>query len=329
MWQHSKKFAILITLMGPSFVSAEAGPAAQVKASLWQHPADIDSRDLIYGAGGKAHAPSDTTFTFVKEDLSGSKPKYVVVDKDGVRWKVKLGAEARPEIVSTRFVWAVGYYTDEDYFLPCARIQNMPATVHRGRQHVAPDGSVRNVRLERMHREKDDMWRWRKNPFSDTAELNGLRVLMALLHNWDVKDQNNAIYEETGAAGPSRIYVVSDLGATFGATKYSWPNAPVRGNSHKYKHSKFIRYTAPDYVDLVAPDTPVLLGFMLVPDVLVRRLWIGKHIPRDHAKWIGQWLARLSPTQIRDAFRSAQYPSEDVEAFSRVVESRIAQLNDL
>jgi len=57
--------------------------------------------------------------------------------------------------------------------------------------------------------------------------------------------------------------------------------------------------------------------------------WIGRHIPRADAKWIGSELAKLSPQQIRDAFRAGGYSPEEVEGFARVVESRIAELNQL
>jgi hypothetical protein len=39
--------------------------------------------------------------------------------------------------------------------------------------------------------------------------------MMALLINWDLKDENNAIYTDTAQAG-STLYEVSDLGASFG-----------------------------------------------------------------------------------------------------------------
>jgi hypothetical protein len=37
----------------------------------------------------------------------------------------------------------------------------------------------------------------------------------------------------------------------------------------------------------------------------------------------------LSPQQIRDAFRAAQYTPEEVEGFGLVVEARIQQLREL
>ena len=41
---------------------------------LWREPKDIDGRNLFYGPGGVEHQPHGT-FTFVREDLDGSKPK--------------------------------------------------------------------------------------------------------------------------------------------------------------------------------------------------------------------------------------------------------------
>ena len=101
--------------------------------------ADIRSENLFYGPGGKEHEPHGP-FTFVKEDLNGTNPKYDVRDQDGVKWKIKLGAEARPETVATRFVWAVGYHADEDYFLPEVRVMGLPAHVHRGEKLIGPGG---------------------------------------------------------------------------------------------------------------------------------------------------------------------------------------------
>ena len=158
------------------------------------------------------------TFTFVKEDLKGTSPKLVVKDQDGVKWKVKLGIEARPETVASRIVWAVGYYATVDYFLEELQVHEMPARLHRGKNLVTQDGSLLNARLKRepADESKAGIWRWRSDPFTGTRELYGLRTLMAVLNNWDLKDKNNAIYQE----GTERIYAVSDLGASFGCPGY-------------------------------------------------------------------------------------------------------------
>jgi hypothetical protein len=57
--------------------------------------------------------------------------------------------------------------------------------------------------------------------------------------------------------------------------------------------------------------------------------WIGRRVPRDDARWMGHLLARLSPDQVRDAFRAAGYSPEEVDGFTAVVEQRIGELTEL
>src|SRR5579872_6090939 len=179
---------------------------------LWTDRGDVRALDLIGGAGGKEHQPAGK-FTFVKEDMNGTSPKFIVVDDQGVRWKAKLGQEVKSETAATRLVWAAGYFTDEDYYLPELRIENM-GKLNRGSKFVSADGVVRGVRLERKVKgeKKTANWSWFKNPLTGTKELNGLRIMMALINNWDLKEINNAIYLEKDQ---SLRYVVNDLGATF------------------------------------------------------------------------------------------------------------------
>ena len=56
---------------------------------------------------------------------------------------------------------------------------------------------------------------------------------------------------------------------------------------------------------------------------------LGRNVPRADAKWLGQLMARLSPVQIRDAFRAAGYSRDEVDVLYRLIEDRIAVLTDL
>ena len=311
--------------------------ARQGNAVLWQNPRDIASRNLYFGPGGEKDAPH-AALTFLKEDLEGSNPKFDARDDDGVKWKVKLGDEARPETVASRLVWAVGYFTNEDYFASEIRVQAMPAHLQRGsaRKLDFSSGIVRNVRLKRSleNEKKIGTWRWRQNPYTGTRELNGLRVMMALINNWDLKDVNNAIYiekdgEETEA--PAQIYMVSDLGASFGAPGRWWPRKKSRGNLDVYSRARFISKATSEYVDFMTPTRPALVYSVGFPQFFGRlqMRWIGRRVPRGDAKWMGQLLAELSPEQIRDAFRAANYSPEEVERFAKVIERRIGELNEL
>ena len=303
-----------------------------VLTELWREPSDIRSENLLFGAGGKEHEPHGP-FTFVKEDLDGTNPKYNVRDSDGTKWKIKLGAEARPETVASRFVWAVGYHVDEDYFLPEARVLELPARVHRGQKLIGPGGVMHNVRLKREEGEKkEDIWRWRDNPFVGTRELDGLRVMMAVINNWDLKDENNAIREEKRKDdGDKRVYEVSDLGASFGTTGRGVSHTKSKGNLRSYTRSKFILRERAEFVDFNVPSRPGLL-ILANPHEFFSRMGlrgIGRNIPRQNARWIGDMLGELSREQIRDAFRAAGYEGEELDEFASDFEARVTELEKL
>ena len=333
---HVRKSPVVISLLvGLTLSLPAAGPAKEKHGDeaqapgvpvLWTNPADIQLRNLFYGPGGSAHVPHGP-FTFVKEDLEGTNPKFVVKDRDGVKWKVKLGIEAQPETVASRIVWAVGYYANEDYFVPDLQVRGMPAHLHRGQKMVSPDGSVHNVRLKREDEKKVANWRWRRDAFTDTREWYGLRTLMAVINNWDLKDENNAIYQKKG----TRIYMISDLGASFGCSSRCWPRDEAKGDLEKYQRSGFIRRVTPETVSFATPSRPAF-EYLINPKEYFMRVhleWLGKDIPRTDAKWMGTLLARLSAQQIHDAFRAAGYSEEQIEGFSSVLRRRIAALTDL
>jgi hypothetical protein len=308
--------------------------AAELPAALWREPTDITARNLFYGPGGEADQPRGR-FTFVEEDLDGTNPKFVVRDQDGVKWKVKLGFEAQPETAASRLVWAAGYFANEDYFLPEIKVDNLPARLHRGRQYVSADGMARDVRLKRYLKDEKKLgeWSWDEGPLAGTRQLNGLRVLMGLINNWDLKDENNSVYQEAvGSGQPERIYMVSDLGASFGQPRVVWPMKKSRGNLKEYEHSKFIVRMQDNDIDLSCPGNPWLPLWFLGHSRYEMRLklrHIGRDIPREDARWMGQIMSRLSHAQIADAFRAAGYSPQQTEEFALAVEERITALNTL
>src|SRR6185295_7995425 len=95
---------------------------------------------------------------------------------------------------------------------------------------------------------------WSDNPFCGTRELDGLRVLMSLLNNYDMKDSQNSIYQKEDG----QQYVVSDLGATLGATGSRWPRASVKGDLKTYSKSNFVTKRADKYVNFAAPSWPMM-----------------------------------------------------------------------
>jgi len=307
---------------------AEPVRKAEIRA-LWHDPIDIPSLNLAWGQGGKRHAPrQDAVYKFVKEDLGGSTTKFYVEDDEGVEWLVKVGDEARGETAATRLVWAMGFFTDEDYFLAELHVVGMPK-LHRKSKTISRDGTIRRARLERReHGEKKvGNWQWSDNPYLNTRELNGLRVLMALLNNWDLKTSNNKIYEEKD--GDLR-YVVSDLGASFGRTGAITTRS--KGKLKDYRKDPFIQRQSDETVDFVmrTRPSPITKPFR-------RRYYkekaqiaeITKNVPLVDAEWIGSQLSQLSTEQIHSALCASGFLPEEVEGYTEVIQKRIAELNSL
>lgn len=305
--------------------------AAQAKNPvLWEDPGQVGAKDLLSGRGGTDHQPK-APFTFLSEDHNGTNPKFDVRDADGKKWRVKLGTEARPEVVASRLLWAVGYFTNEDYLLPSATVANLK--MRRGRDLIHGD-QITDARFERKPGgdKKIGDWRWKDNPFKNTKELNGLRVMMAVMNNWDLKDVNNAVYQDD--KHDRQIFLVSDIGATFASNNEHIHHDTDKGNLASYEHSKFITKKTDKDVSFGTPMLPVGLlreGPVLLGETVRRSAidWIGKEIPVQDARWIGGLLGQLSHKQLEDAFRAGNFPDDEREAFVSIVESRIAELKAL
>jgi len=307
-------------------------PAGVNTAVLWKDPGNVKSLDLFYGPGGKKDQPH-LPVKFTKEDMHGTSPKFEVKDQDGTKWKAKMGPEARPEVAAARLLWAMGYGANENYFFSDLKVQNLPSHLKRGRNFVAAPDEVKAVRLQRHPggEKKSGNWSWRHNPFVGTREFNGLRVMMALINNWDLKDDNNAIFEDPSSRGRA-LYAVTDVGASFGPAGENYTDERSKGNLKAYMHSKFISKANRDYVDFNFPTHAPFTDILFEPPFFwhqMRMRWVGKHIPRADARWIGSRLAQLSPSQIRDAFRAAGFTPEQVETYATTLEHRIAELNHL
>jgi hypothetical protein len=305
MQDHKRIFPIIILtlfLALPAF-SQQAGTTA----ALWRDRGDVAALDLLNGPEGKELQPG-TSFKFIEESKGGTSPKFDVEDENGARWKVKLGHEVKSETAATRLVWAAGYFVDEDYYRPQIRVQGMKP-LSRGQEYVSDGGIVREARLERQSvGKKGKNWSWYHNPFVGTREFNGLRVMMALINNWDLKEMNNDISDVNGEPR----YAVGDLGASLGRTGNRFGRS--KGVMKDYQESKFIQKVTPESVDFVF-HTKIES--------------VGKSIPIADARWIGNRLGQFSPEQIRDCFRTAGFSPEEVEGYARIVMQRIEELKKL
>lgn len=302
---------------------------------LWEDRGDISRLDLTYGPGSKELAPQPP-FKFLKEDKDGASPKFKVEDARGVEWSVKLGPEAQSETVSTRIVWAAGYYAEETYYMPRLKVENLPR-LSRGNEYIEAGGIARGVRLEPRRKgvERGDPWDWEDNPFVGTKELDGLKVIQILLQNHDVRPPNNKVFYVTDPQTKKlkAYYGVSDLGATLGrALPFGKGNS--KNNLEDYLAAGFIKRVKDGEVIFDYHQRPTGFGLvaLLYPPYFIEQAKEEKamqDIRVEHARWIGDLLSRLTDKQLDDAFRVAEYTEEQRKAYIGAMRSRINQLTRL
>jgi hypothetical protein len=271
---------------------------------LWRQPTDISSRDLYLGPGGKTMQPDLGRLTFLKEEKGGYSKKYRVKDASDREWVVKIGKEAQSETSAVRLLWGVGYLTEVNYLVP--------------RVTIPGKGTFTNVRFEARPNdwERLDAWKWKKNPFVGTPEFQGLKIMMALMNNWDIKDSNNLIVSIENVPN-EHYYVISDLGATFGhasTTPLFWRFTRSRNNPKNFAKAKFLEKVK---------DNRVVLHYG------GKNRGLFKNISVQDATWIAGLLAQLSDAQIRDAFRAANYTSAQIDLLTRTVRYRSNELLSL
>ncbi|HEY0083171.1 MAG TPA: hypothetical protein VGB61_10300 [Pyrinomonadaceae bacterium] len=274
---------------------------------MWREPTDIASRDLFLGSGGEAGKPDLSRLTLIEKVEGGFSEKYRVRDAAGREWVAKVSREAQSEAAAVRLLWAVGYVTELTYLAPSVTI---PGT---------PKGTYENVRFEGRSKEvkRLDPWLWDKNPFVGKREFQGLKVMMLLLNNWDIKDDNNGILHVTTPEGQSELhYIVSDLGATFGkiGSGPMWALKRSRNNPEDYADSKFVDHVHKDRVFFHYGG---------------KKQDTFEDISVGDVQWIAGHLSRLSDQQIGDAFRAANYNVEEVTLLTSAVRARINELVNL
>ncbi|MGB7202509.1 MAG: hypothetical protein WBD16_09600 [Pyrinomonadaceae bacterium] len=296
---------VIVFLTLASFVFLPAALNAQKKKPsttpiLWEN-VTIAQQDLLLGPGASEMQPDLSQITFIKQETGGFSTKYRIKDGAGNIWVAKVGLEAQPETVAVRLLSAIGYVTEINYLVPSLTIPGK--------------GTFENVRLEARPKnlERGKKWKWGSTPFERTRQMRGLKLMMALINNWDMKTDNNVIIKD----GKLRKYVVSDLGASFGSTGTNplpivWRIGRSRNNPLDYSRSKFISSVRGGNVDVIYYGKSKLR---------MRNFTTGD------ARWLADLLKQLSDEQIDDAFRAANYSQSDIDLLAATVKKRIAELD--
>ena len=300
-------------------------PLQSVQAMIWRDPGDVSKLDLSGGPGGRDGAPTPP-FRFIEEHLTGSQPCLSVRDARGLRWRVKWGPEVNAETLATRLAWAAGYFAETTYFVAEGRVEDA-RDLQRASACLDSDGQFLEARFE-LEEEgvvkhfDEHSWAWNDNPFVATRELNGLKIVMMWLSNWDAKDvrdvargSNTAIFEYPMHSGFSEArYLIIDWGGAFGR----WGSVVRRGRwdcqAFAEESELFVSGVDAEFVRFGYTGQ--------------RTADIAEGIRVSDARWLLTTLDRLSEPQIADAVRASGGTPEEVTIFARALRTRLDRLRD-
>jgi hypothetical protein len=298
-------------------------PLHSVQAVIWRSPGDVRSLDLAAGRGGHRGAPL-APFTFVAEHLNGSQPCVSVRDARGLTWRVKWGDEVNSETLATRLAWAAGYFVEITYFVEEGRIEGA-ADLQRAAACLDEDRRFTAARFELDERGvtkhfEEHSWAWNDNPFVGTRELNGLKIVMMWLSNWDAKDlrdvargSNTAIFEyQIGSGLREARYLITDWGGALGR----WGNVVRRGrwDCHAFEAESAAFVTGVD-------GEFVRFGYRGQ-----RTADIADGIRVSDVRWLLKTLGPLREEQIAAAVRASGGTAEEITVFARALRARLDSL---
>ncbi|MEJ7625048.1 MAG: hypothetical protein WKF34_13725 [Pyrinomonadaceae bacterium] len=307
MLRNKFKFLLILTVAAVLSVPAQdkqkdgKKDAARTGTPVLWEAVDVAAFDTLNGPGGESMKPDLTAITFIEEQKGGHSKKYRIKDGAGKTWVAKLGDEAQPETAAVRLLAALGYKTDINYLVPSLTIPGK--------------GTFTNVRLEARPDDikRGDTWSWTSNPFKGTREFQALKIMMAFVNNWDMKQDNNVILHR----GDKLEYAISDLGVSFGKTGNKglpifWRIGRSRNVPQEYSEAEFIKN---------------------VKEGRINFNFNGKNdgslgdITREDGRWLADLLIRLTDKQIEDAFRAGNYSEADIATLVESVKVRIRALD--
>ena len=278
------------------------------------------------GPGGEAYVPAPP-FEFVEELLSGSHPSVSVRDTNNRLWRVKWGAEAKPETFCVRFAAACGYFAEVTHYVASGRINGV-TTLTRASESVGADGAFSGARFELEDRAvrmlfDEHSWAWNDNPFVGTKQLDGLKIVIMLLSNWDSKDRrdvsrgsNTAIFEHriSPFAFEAR-YLIIDWGGAMG----KWGTTVI--SRDRWDVDGFEAQT-PGFLSGVHDDV-VDFGYQGQ-----RTAEIARGIPINHVRWFYKRARRITEPALREGLRVSGATEDEAIRFARALMTRIHALRE-
>lgn len=322
----------------------------------YRHPISLE--ELQRGAGDENAPETNDFLTVVDAKTQGITPGFTVQDKEGRRYLVKFDPKTNPEmvtaadIISSKFLYALGYNVPEYYLITFSRKQILvdpDAFIKdaQGRKRSMTERDVTDLLLD-VPRNSDGTYRaiasryldgkdigefrffgTRSDDPNDTVphehrrDLRGYRVFCAWLNHDDSRAVNtlDMLVEEDGVRF-NKHYLI-DFGSTLGSAT-SRANSPRAGNEYLFSWKPPIAQLAtlglyvPRWARADFPDLPSVGRFEW--EVFDPETWVPEYynpafancLPED-AFWAARQVMAFTDEEIRAIVQTGKYSNPEAE----------------
>jgi hypothetical protein len=298
-------------------------PRQEPPKILWHTPPAATDQDWECTFSGCDHAPAPP-FRFVKADAGGTSAKVTIKDGHGRTYSVKFGGKVIAESFGSRFLPAVGYTVEPSYFVGPGRIEGIPR-LHLVSDFVKRDGSFARARFQLRDSKElaflpNHAWSLADNPFRGSPQLAGLRVVLMLLSNWDIKDarngqtaSNTGVFRSSDASRPELLYSFFDWGSTLGR----WGGLVGRTRSD----CSGFHYQTPEFITGVSGGV-VRWGYQSK-----RTQDVTKGITVADLRWLAPYLNAIKPAEIRIGLKASGATDRQAACWEQALTERIHQID--
>src|SRR5271165_3658187 len=311
-------------------------PKAVGDVDILQGPAQ-DPKQFQFHPGDKVYCDFDTPGSqmggktpkfackITKVESPGGQVQVLTPQMDEEPVKVKYGStdnEIYAEVVSTRLMWALGFYADS-WFPVHVVCNNCPADPEAGSGDKATrtyDAAtiVRKYSGHKMYEEgkSEEGWSWKEfeqyNGRPD-SEKDALRLLGAFIQHSDNKPPQQRLvcdgvkvdqstHPFTTTCKESRM-IVQDVGATFGGGGAFTSNDSAKMNLQEWSGKKLWNKTGKP--GMSGADCPVC-------EAILSKSWSATDglsdptVTEEGRRFLAGLICKLSDAQIQDLFKVAQ-----------------------
>jgi hypothetical protein len=300
-------------------------PLRSSRELIWRETRALTPEEISDGPCGRGGGPAEP-FHFVEEHDTGSQPCVSIRDARGREWRVKWGQEVHTEVFGTRLAWVLGYFAEPSYFIASGVIHDT-RDLRRAKECIDERGDFRDARFElsesgvTKHFDAHG-WAWHDNPFVGSHELNGLKILMMLVSNWDNKDvrdvargSNTAIFEHrVGTHELEARYLIIDWGAALGA----WGNNVLKRG--RWDPEAFAEQNP--YFITGASEGRVQFGYQGQ-----RTADLVENITIEDMRWFDQRARAITDEHLRAMLIASGATTKDADAFTPALRERLDQIH--